>query len=32
MLDGQLANMSDTLGKRLAPAMVRRKELLVDVH
>lgn len=32
MLDNELDNMSETLGKKAIPAMVRRKEVLVDVH
>lgn len=32
MLDNELNNMSETLGKNLVPAMVWWKELLVDVH
>ena len=32
MLDNELDNMSETLGKKLVPAMVWRKEVLVDVH
>lgn len=32
MLDDELDNLSETLGKKTAPAMVRWKELLVEVH
>lgn len=32
MLDNELNNMSETLGKNLVPAMVWWKELLVDIH